>query len=177
MLDRTLIKSTDGTILRFPKNRDGQGGHVIKTGSTMDNWFIGDFCLVTVPTLVLGGNCQINAGAMILGRETVEIGRGSVVSYGVKILTSTDCPDPQSGRKHNDFDPEDQRLIKSAPITIGKECFVGADSILMPGVVLPDKAVIPAGAFVEEKNGETVYQHWKFGKVPVKELIPRSATE
>lgn len=162
MLDRTLIKSTDGTILRFPKS-NGQGGNVTKTGTILDNWFIGDFCLVTVPTLVLGGNCQINAGAKILGRETVTIGKGSVVSYGVHILTSTDQPNPPEW-KHNDFDPEDQRRIKSAPVIIGNECFIGDRSTLMPGVVLPDNTIIPAYSFVEERDGKTVVQHWKFGK-------------
>ena len=65
-----------------------------KITASDDQWFIGDFCLVTVPELILGGHCQVNAGAKILGRETVTIGRGSVVSYDVLILTSSDSPNP-----------------------------------------------------------------------------------
>ncbi len=126
-----------------------------------DQWFIGDFCLVTVPKLKLGSGAQINAGSKILGRDVVSIGRNSVVSYDVLILTSTDSPDPPR-RKHNDFSPESERLIVTKPVTIGNECFIGAKSILMPGSYILDNKVIPAGSYVcLDSTGKTAIHHWK----------------
>jgi len=148
VLKRTKIVSIGGTVL-YDQN---EGKQLIQGTPELDNWFIGDFCLVTVPLLVLGGFCQINSGAKILGRETVTIGRGSVVSYDVLIMTSSDSPNPPKW-KHNDFDPEEERRVKSASITIGNECFIGAKSVLMPGVAVPDDTVIPAMSYVSMSEG------------------------
>ena len=117
-----------------------------------DQWHIGDFCLVTVPKLIIKDGAHINAGAKILGRETVELGKRSVISYDVLVLTSTDSPNPYEW-KHNDYSPESERRIQSQCITIGDDCFIGAKSVLMPGVTLLDKQVVPAGSYVYMKEG------------------------
>ena len=117
-----------------------------------DKWHIGDFCLVVVPRLEMGSHSQINAGTKVLGRETVKIGQRSVISYDCLLLTSTDHPNPKEW-KHDDYSPENERRIQTASITIGNDCFVGAKSVLMPGVTLPDKQVVPAGSYVYMKGG------------------------
>ncbi|MFA5937515.1 MAG: DapH/DapD/GlmU-related protein [Candidatus Paceibacterota bacterium] len=122
-----------------------------------EKWFIGDFCLVTVPKLMIGSGSQINAGTKVLGRELVSIGRRSVVSYDCLLLTSSDTPNPTEW-KHNDFSPEDERRIKSQSIVIGDDCFIGAKCVLMPGVCVPMKTVIPAGSYVYMKQGEHYYR-------------------
>lgn len=139
-----------------------------------DKWFVGDFCLVTVPKLVLGSGAHINAGSKVLGRETVSIGDRSVVGYDCLLITSSDTPNPPHCF-HNDFSPEEERNIKSAPITIGKDCFVGSKSTLMPGTVLPDNTVVPAGSYVDatrhskgDRRGPptavATIHHWKMGE-------------
>ncbi|MGZ9898564.1 acyltransferase [Shewanella gaetbuli] len=60
----------------------------------------------------------------------VYIGKDSYVAFGATILT-------------HDF----VRGLH-AHTTIGKECFVGANSIVLPGVVVGDNVIIAAGSVV-----------------------------
>jgi len=117
-----------------------------------EDWHIGDFCLVTVPRLKIGKGSHINAHSSILGRECVEIGRDSVISYYCLLLTSSDSPDPPD-RKHNDYSPETLRAVKSNPIYIGNDCFIGAHVTLMPGCIVPDNTVIKAYSYCYMKYG------------------------
>ena len=58
----------------------------------------------------------------------------------------------------NDFHPtelearlvDDKEKIKSKPIIIGKNCFIGCNSIILKGTVLGDNCVVGAGAVVIE---------------------------
>ena len=58
----------------------------------------------------------------------------------------------------NDFHPLDYQArrvhdlsqIKSAPITIGDDVFVGANSIILKGVTIGDRAIIGAGSVVSK---------------------------
>jgi len=117
-----------------------------------DNWHIGDFCLVTVPHLVIGSGSQVNAHTSILGRASVYIGRNSVVSYYCLLLTSSDTPRPPN-RMHSDYAPDSKRLIRTGDIRIADNCFVGAHSTLMPSVLVPDDTVIPAYSYVDTRGG------------------------
>ena len=60
----------------------------------------------------------------------VIIGDGSYLAFGATIL----CHDMS-------------RNI-SKPVTIGKNCFIGANSLILPGVTIGDEAIVAAGAIV-----------------------------
>lgn len=125
-----------------------------------DKFHIGDFCLITVPELVLCEGSHVNAGTKIIGREKVVVGKYSVISYDCLLLTSTDCPKEALA---SDYLPEEQRKIYTAPISIGEHVFVGAKSIVMPGVTIFDGAVIGAGSYIDEdvKDWTVIYPHKK----------------
>jgi len=120
-----------------------------------DKYHIGDFCLVTVPQLSIAEGSQINAGSRILGRERVTIGRYSVVSYNCTLMTTTDTPNEALA---SDYLPEEKRRLKSAPIEIGEHCFIGANTIVMPGVTIHDGSVIGANSYIDKDvKGWTIY--------------------
>jgi acetyltransferase-like isoleucine patch superfamily enzyme len=94
------------------------------------------------PKIEIGNDVYIgpNVHMATVGRLT--IGDGSVLSENVYL----------NDTKHG-FDPEQglimrQDLVHGGNITIGKNCFLGLRSAIMPGVTLGDHCVVGAGAVV-----------------------------
>lgn len=113
-----------------------------------EHTFIGDGCFVSVGRLVMEAGSQINAHACLTGgKGTVHLGRDTVISYGVLIITRTDGP---KGKKMNDASPEALRTIRSGDVVVGDDAFVGAYAVLMPGVIIGNRAVIGSGTFVSK---------------------------
>ncbi len=48
---------------------------------------------------------------------------------------------------------ENRQTVK--PVKVGKYCFVGTGSILLPGSLLPDYSVLGAGSVLTRKNSES----------------------
>lgn len=89
-------------------------------------------------SFLLSGNCYIQA---ING---IEIGDNTIFAPGVKIISSN--------HKFSNF--HEHEICK--PIKIGKNCWIGANSIILPGVELADNTIVASGAVVtklfNEKN-------------------------
>ena len=83
------------------------------------------------------GAC-INKGCLLLVRDRIEIGENSSLAYGVTILTSAN-PD----NALNKIYPP-----KTAPVIIGKDCWIGANSTILPGVIIGDYCMVAAGSVV-----------------------------
>ena len=68
----------------------------------------------------------------------MEIGYNTGVAYGVTILTGAD---PRN---------ELNKLYKpmNAPVIIGNNCWIGARSIILPGVTIGDYSIVAAGSVV-----------------------------
>ena len=86
--------------------------------------------------LVVGDHCWIGEGAWIDSLTTVRLGSNVCVSQGAYLCTGNhDWKDPNFG------------LVVS-PIQVNDGAWVGARSILTPGVVLGEAAVAAAGSVV-----------------------------
>ena len=68
--------------------------------------------------------------------EKIEIGKGTYIACNVAIITAN----------HNQLNL-DQHL-KGKPVIIGKECWIGFNSVILPGVVLGDRTIVGAGSIV-----------------------------
>lgn len=77
----------------------------------------------------------VMGGCYITGRGGLEIGDYTQIACNVVIVTS-----------NHDF--YDSRKHIEAPVKIGKYCWLGAGSKIMPGVVLGDWTIVGAGAVV-----------------------------
>lgn len=92
--------------------------------------------------IVIGDNVGMS-GVTIYARKSVEIGDNTLIGANTKILDNDFHPlDIES--RNNDV----KEKIKSKPIIIGKNCFIGCNAIILKGTVLGDGCIVGAGAVV-----------------------------
>lgn len=95
--------------------------------------------------VIIGNNVGIS-GATIYARNSIEIGDNTLIGGNAKILDNDFHPIEIEAR-NNDI----KEKILSKPIKIGKNCFVGCNSIILKGTELGDGCVVGAGAVVSGK--------------------------
>lgn len=75
----------------------------------------------------------------------ISVGDRCVISHGVRLLTHDFSLDRVNERMNG---ITDQELILEAPISIGRQAFVGMGATIMPGVTIGDGAIVGAGSVV-----------------------------
>lgn len=75
-------------------------------------------------------------GCYYQGMGRIRIGRGSYIAPNVGIITANH--DPANPDLH----------LPPRPVSIGKKCWIGMNSMILPGVVLGDHTVVGAGSVV-----------------------------
>jgi len=131
-----------------------------KRGATLE---IGDYCMIKssfLSNLVglysrtiivtreedarieIGNNVGIS-GATIYARKEISIGDNTNIGGNVKILDNDFHPIEVEARLAND-----REKIGTKPIRIGKNCFIGCNSLILKGTQLGDNCVVGAGAVV-----------------------------
>lgn len=93
----------------------------------------------------IGDNVGIS-GATIYARKGIEIGDNTLIGGNAKILDNDFHPIEIEAR-NNDV----KEKIGAKPIVIGKNCFIGCNSIILKGTQLGDGCVVGAGAVVSGK--------------------------
>lgn len=95
--------------------------------------------------IIIGDNVGIS-GATIYARKSICIGDNTCIGGNVKILDNDFHPIEIEARNQDIKDK-----IGTRPITIGKNCFIGCNSIILKGTELGDGCVVGAGAVVSGK--------------------------
>ncbi|KHK59032.1 acetyltransferase [Ralstonia sp. A12] len=90
--------------------------------------------------LSMGNGAFLNTGANILNSAMVTIGDGAHIGPTVQFCTTYHHSDP-------DLRASDPSAY-AKPITIGKNVWIGAGAILLPGVTIGDDALVAAGSVV-----------------------------
>ncbi len=93
------------------------------------------------------GNCYIQ------GINKVYIGDYTIFAPGVKIISAN--------HDKKDYNSHDKTI---PPIIIGKNCWIGANAVILPGVELGNNVIVGAGAVVTKSFPENVI----LGGVPAK---------
>jgi len=98
----------------------------------------------------LGSGVFLNFNCVILDVVEVTIGDLTQIGPGVQILTADHPRDPAQRARGLEF---------GRPIHIGRNAWVGAGALILPGVSVGDDAVIGAGSVVtrDVPAGATVY--------------------
>lgn len=109
----------------------------------------------------IGKNVFINAGCKFQDQGGITIGDGSLIGHNVVLATLN----------HSLLASKRANLIP-APIRIGKNVWIGANAVVLPGVTIGDGAVIAAGAVVTRN----VEANTVVGGVPAK-VIRRIAQQ
>ncbi len=134
-------------IVRAPGGRIAIGERVTIVSSAMAN-LIGLYSRTILCARAEGASIAIGddvgiSGATIYARNSIYIGDHTMIGGNCKILD-------------NDFHPLDadrrnahcEEAISSAPIHIGRHCFIGCNAIVLKGTELGDGCVVGAGAVV-----------------------------
>lgn len=93
----------------------------------------------------IGNNVGIS-GATIYARKGVSIGNNTLIGGNVKILDNDFHPIEVEARN---LDIKDK--IGTREINIGRDCFIGANSLILKGVEIGDGSVVGAGSVVTGK--------------------------
>jgi maltose O-acetyltransferase len=92
---------------------------------------------------VIGDGCFISVQCFFDGSDTVTIGDNVYLAMGVKLITSA-----------HHFGGAEKRAgaAAKAPVVIGNGCWLGASSLVLPGVVVAPGCIIAAGAVVTKNT-------------------------
>jgi len=92
---------------------------------------------------VIGNNSSINSNNMIVCHEKIEIGDDVQLSPNVQIYDHDHDFRTKGGVKAGKF--------KTAPVVIGNNVWIGANTIILRGTEIGDNSVIGAGCVVKGK--------------------------
>ena len=87
----------------------------------------------------LGRAVFINAGCVILDSARVSIGDGTMIGPQAQLICA---------EHHKDRAQRAAGIEVARPVTLGRDVWIGAGAIVMPGVTLGDGAIVGAGAVV-----------------------------
>lgn len=85
--------------------------------------------------LAIGSRCFINKFCMVICRDSISIGDGTTIG-------------PHTCIYDHDHGREEGNLYKTAPVTIGRNVWIGAGCIILKGVTIGDNCTIAAGSIV-----------------------------
>jgi acetyltransferase-like isoleucine patch superfamily enzyme len=108
---------------------------------------IDDFVLIYAKEkMTIGNYVHIANFTSITGGNKLFVGNYAAISQGCRILTATD--DFKEWGFGNSTIANEYRNIKSAPITIGDFCIVGANCVVLPGVTIGEGSTVGANSVV-----------------------------
>jgi len=119
------------------------------------NIYIGDYVWIDrdvsisaqIGNVKIGSRVHIAPSSHISGEGGVEIGDFVGISSGVKIYSHSESP--RGGlRISGPMIPEKYKGMKTKKIIIEKDAFLGANSVVLPGVHIGEGAVIAANSLV-----------------------------
>lgn len=97
--------------------------------------------------ITLGMNCWINDGCTFDASDDITLGNGVALGHEVMLLTST-----------HEIGPHFYRAGRSTnmPVEIGDGAWIGARSVVLPGVTIGRGAVVAAGSVVNRPVADNV---------------------
>lgn len=157
-----------GSNVKIAKNCVIVGVHKISIG---DNVIIDAFCSIIISDngyLNIGSHVHIGAFSHILASNGVELKDFSGLSQGVKIYSKTD--DYSGNSLTNPTIPNEYKSFKKGKIIIKEHAIVGANSVILPNVVIGEGVSIGALSLVSTNLASwTMY----YGN-PLKKIANRS---
>lgn len=87
----------------------------------------------------IGDGTKFNYNCIVVSKEQIKIGAG--VEFGPGVCIYDHDHDYRSGLKKSGF--------LTAPISIGDNCWIGANSIILRGAIIGNNCVIAAGSIVK----------------------------
>ncbi len=128
----------------------------------------GHTTIVANRSVRIGSNVHIGSSVTISAAAEVTVGDFSGISAGVKLFTTDD--DYSGAYLSGPTVPPSHTNITTAPVELHEHCVVGANSVILPGVVLEEGVVVGALSLVKGH-----LPAWGiYGGAPARLLKPRS---
>lgn len=93
--------------------------------------------------IIIGEGCGIS-GSTIYAMDSITLGNNVLIGGNCKIIDNDFHPIDIEHRRAG----LDEQYAQRAPIRIGNDCFIGANSIILKGTVLGNNVVVGAGSVV-----------------------------
>ena len=106
-------------------------------GKPCDSWIEPPFYFCYGTHISLGKGCYINVNCNFIDDGQITIGDGVLFGPAVTIATVG-----------HPINPAMREYMYCDPVTIGNNCWIGANSVICPGVTIGDNTVIGAGSVV-----------------------------
>lgn len=150
MQDKGIDSLGDGSIIKpgvevVVENRQGDGRGVFIGKHCIiyprNRLILGDMGANPQATLTIGNHVLINAGGYLSGEGGLSIGDYTMIGPGVNILSA--------GHRYQDPSQLIQKQgLTYGRISIGRDAWVGAGSVVLEGISIGEGAVIGAGTVV-----------------------------
>ena len=106
-------------------------------GKPTTSWIEPPFYFCYGRHIKLGNDCYINVNCNFIDDGTITIGDATMFGPGVSIATVG-----------HPIRPDLRTYMYCDPVTIGRNCWIGANSVICPGVTIGENTVIGAGSVV-----------------------------
>lgn len=118
-------------------------------GSKGENvWIAALFFVDYGENIHLGNNVEINMNCVFLDCNTITIGDSSGIGPNVQIYAVTHPVNPGQRLSQTDDGSFPFWKCLSAPVTIGRNVWIGGNTVILPGVTIGDNTTIGAGSVV-----------------------------
>ena len=94
----------------------------------------------------IGRYVHIAAHVSIIGGGDLVVRDYAVIATGARVLTATDTF--TDGARMSTHLPAEFRAVRTSPVVLERDSFIGANAVVMPGVVVGEGAVAGAGSVV-----------------------------
>lgn len=105
-------------------------------------------------SITIGDDCYVGENSRIWSMSAIEVGNRVLISHGVNIH-DTDSHSISAHQRHEHFKeitthghPKNLNSVKSAPIKIGDDVWIGFNASIMKGVTIGEGAVIGSNSVV-----------------------------
>lgn len=88
----------------------------------------------------VGSGCFFNYGCSLNAMESIEVGEGTLFGEGVKVYDHDHEFSVESGVEKASF--------RVKPVSIGRNCWIGSNVVILKGVVLGDNVLVGANTVV-----------------------------
>lgn len=112
-------------------------------------WITAPFYADYGNNIYFGSNCEVNMNCTFLDDNAIIIGDNALIAPNVQIYTAFH---PTNAAERFGEEKADGSFVfcktRTAPVTIGRNVWIGGGVIILPGVTIGDNVVIGAGSVV-----------------------------
>lgn len=118
-------------------------------GSRGENvWISAPFFVDYGENIHIGTGCEINMNCVFLDCNTITIGDYSGIGPNVQIYAVTHPVLPEERLSQSEDGSFAFWKSVTAPVTIGRNVWIGGSAVILPGVTIGDGSVVAAGSVV-----------------------------